>query len=153
MRYPARLIRNLTILALVITMLNKVFLCYYRVNYNQNISTLIITEEHRYACLFAETAIANYRLSFANQGKQTSVFRFCLQQRHESLPFPFSVCSKQTEVAIFCPLKIYHHNTMALFCAKCVPCSIMPRQLTILQGKTKTIKKVKTNEILRNSEV
>jgi hypothetical protein len=34
----------------------------------------------------------------ANQGKQTSVFRFRLQQTNGSLPFPFSVCSKQTEV-------------------------------------------------------
>jgi hypothetical protein len=41
---------------------------------------------------FAETAIVDYRLPFAHQGKQTSVFRFC---------FPFSVCSKQTEVAVF----------------------------------------------------
>jgi hypothetical protein len=31
---------------------------------------------------FAETAILEYRLSFADQGKQTLVFRFC-----------FSVCS------------------------------------------------------------
>jgi hypothetical protein len=29
---------------------------------------------------FAETAIVDYRLSFADLGKQTFVFRFCLQQ-------------------------------------------------------------------------
>ncbi len=40
-------------------------------------------------------------LSFANQEKQTSVFRFRLQQTNVSLPFPFSVCRKNTEVAIF----------------------------------------------------
>jgi hypothetical protein len=51
---------------------------------------------------FAETAIVDYRLSFANQGKQTSVFRFLfvenkrkfavavfhLQQTNESCQFP-----------------------------------------------------------------
>jgi hypothetical protein len=47
---------------------------------------------------FAETAIVDYCLSFANRGKQTSVFRFRLQQTNGSLPFLFSVC-KQTEVA------------------------------------------------------
>jgi hypothetical protein len=49
----------------------------------------------------AETAILDYSLSFADQGKQTSLSRFRLQQANGSLPFPFSVCSKQTEVAIF----------------------------------------------------
>jgi hypothetical protein len=49
---------------------------------------------------FAETAINDYRSSFANQGKQTSIFRIRLQQTNGSLPFPFPVCSKQTEVAI-----------------------------------------------------
>jgi hypothetical protein len=38
---------------------------------------------------FAETAIVDDRLSIADQGKLTSVFR--LQQTKESLPF--SVCS------------------------------------------------------------
>jgi hypothetical protein len=37
--------------------------------------------------LFAETAIVDYRLSFADQGKQ--------------LPFSVSVCDKQTEVSHF----------------------------------------------------
>jgi hypothetical protein len=50
---------------------------------------------------YAETAIVDYHLSFAAQGKQTSVFCFLLQQTSGSLPFPFSVCSKQTEVAVF----------------------------------------------------
>jgi hypothetical protein len=40
----------------------------------------------------AETAIVDYHLLIANQGKQTSVFRFHLQQTNGSLPFPFSVC-------------------------------------------------------------
>jgi hypothetical protein len=48
---------------------------------------------------FAETVIVVYRLSFADQGIQTSVFR--LQQTDGSMPFPLSVCSKQTEVAVF----------------------------------------------------
>jgi hypothetical protein len=47
---------------------------------------------------FAETAIVDYRLSFSDHGKQTSVFRFRLQQTNASLPFPFSVCSKQRKL-------------------------------------------------------
>jgi hypothetical protein len=38
---------------------------------------------------FAEPAIIDYRLTFADQGKQTSIFRFRLQQINESLPFQF----------------------------------------------------------------
>ncbi len=41
---------------------------------------------------FAETVIVDYRLSFADQGKQ--VCRFCSQQTNGSLPFPF-VANKQ----------------------------------------------------------
>jgi hypothetical protein len=36
---------------------------------------------------FAETAIVNYHLSSANQGKQMSVFHFCLQQKNGRSPF------------------------------------------------------------------
>ncbi len=36
--------------------------------------------------------------SFAEQGKQTSVFLFCLQQINGSLPLLFSVCSKQIKM-------------------------------------------------------
>jgi hypothetical protein len=50
---------------------------------------------------FAETAIVDYRLSFADQGKQTSIFLYRLQQTIESFPFPFSSCGKQMAVAIF----------------------------------------------------
>jgi hypothetical protein len=38
---------------------------------------------------FAETANANYRLAFVDQGKQTSVFRFHLQQTNGSCRFCF----------------------------------------------------------------
>jgi hypothetical protein len=45
---------------------------------------------------FAETAIvADYRSSFADQGKQTSVLRFRLQQTNGRYRFPlvpFSIC-------------------------------------------------------------
>jgi hypothetical protein len=44
---------------------------------------------------FAETANVHYCLSFADQGKQTSIFR--LQKTNGSLTFPFSVGSKQTK--------------------------------------------------------
>jgi hypothetical protein len=39
---------------------------------------------------FAETAIVSYRSSFADQGKQTSVYRFRLQQTNGSLLLMFS---------------------------------------------------------------
>jgi hypothetical protein len=39
---------------------------------------------------FVETAIVDYDLSFADLGKQTSVFRFRLQQTKGSLPFLFA---------------------------------------------------------------
>jgi hypothetical protein len=38
---------------------------------------------------FAETANADYHSSFADQGKQTSIFPFRLQQTNGSLPFRF----------------------------------------------------------------
>jgi hypothetical protein len=49
---------------------------------------------------FAESAIVDYCLSFAEQGKVTSVFRFRLQDTNGSFPFPFSFCSKQTDVDV-----------------------------------------------------
>jgi hypothetical protein len=53
--------------------------------------------------MFGETSIVVYRISVADQGKQTLVFCFCLQQTNGSWPlFPFYVCRKQTEVAVFC---------------------------------------------------
>jgi hypothetical protein len=51
---------------------------------------------------FDETAIVDYRLSFADQGKQTSVFRFRFQKTNRSLPFSVSVCRKQTKIVVFC---------------------------------------------------
>jgi hypothetical protein len=45
---------------------------------------------------FAETAIVDYRSSFAYQGKKTSGFRFRVQLQMGVLPFP---CSKRTKVA------------------------------------------------------
>jgi hypothetical protein len=50
---------------------------------------------------FAVSAIVEYRLSFTDQGKQTFVYRFRLQQADGSWPILFYVCSKQKEVAIF----------------------------------------------------
>jgi hypothetical protein len=50
---------------------------------------------------FAEAAIRNYCVSFADLGKQTSVFYFRSQQTNGSLPFHFPVCSKQKEVVVF----------------------------------------------------
>jgi hypothetical protein len=43
---------------------------------------------------FAETAIVFYRLVSSDQGKQMSVFHFCLQQTNGCLPFLFSICKK-----------------------------------------------------------
>jgi hypothetical protein len=50
---------------------------------------------------FAEKTIVDYRLSFADKGKKTFVFRFHYQLTNASLQFQFFVCSKQTEVAVF----------------------------------------------------
>jgi hypothetical protein len=44
--------------------------------------------------MIAETATVNYRFSFADQGKQTSIFHFHLQQTNGTLSFRFSVGSK-----------------------------------------------------------
>jgi hypothetical protein len=49
---------------------------------------------------FAETAIVDARLSFANQGKQ--IFFFRLQQTIGSLPFPFSVRSHPLVLFFVC---------------------------------------------------
>jgi hypothetical protein len=49
---------------------------------------------------FAETAIVYYCLLFA-EGKENSAFRSRLQQTNGSLPFLFSICSKQTDVAVY----------------------------------------------------
>jgi hypothetical protein len=46
---------------------------------------------------FAEKAIVDYYLSFADKGKQISVFRFRLQQTNGSLPFPFSIYGKPVD--------------------------------------------------------
>ncbi len=43
----------------------------------------------------AETAIVNYRLSYADHGKQTSIFRFCLKQTNRSSAV-FVFCLQQT---------------------------------------------------------
>jgi hypothetical protein len=53
---------------------------------------------------FAETPIVDYSLS-TDQGKQTSIFLFRLQQTNRSWPFPFSVFSQQMESAIFCQFR------------------------------------------------
>jgi hypothetical protein len=51
---------------------------------------------------FAETTMLSIVLSFADQGKNKLPFSVLRWQKTDgSLPFPFSVCSKQTEVAIF----------------------------------------------------
>ncbi len=50
---------------------------------------------------FAETAIIDYHLLFADQGKPISVFHFRLQQTNGSLLLHISVCSKQVKIAFF----------------------------------------------------
>ncbi len=40
--------------------------------------------------MFAVTTTVDYRLSFADQGKQMFIFRFRLQKTNRSLPFPFA---------------------------------------------------------------
>jgi hypothetical protein len=50
---------------------------------------------------FADTANVDYRLSIATKENKLPFFIFSLQKTKASLPFPFSVCSKLTEVAVF----------------------------------------------------
>jgi hypothetical protein len=50
---------------------------------------------------FAETAILDYRLSFDDQGKQTSVSGFRLQQTNGSLPFSVFRLQSTNGVAVF----------------------------------------------------
>jgi hypothetical protein len=50
---------------------------------------------------FAEPAIIDYYLSFADQEKQTSVFCFRFQQTNGSLPFLFSVYIKKRKLPFF----------------------------------------------------
>jgi hypothetical protein len=45
--------------------------------------------------------MVDYRLLFADRGKQTSISHLNLHHTNGSLPFPFSICSKQMEVAVF----------------------------------------------------
>jgi hypothetical protein len=48
--------------------------------------------------MFAETAIVDYHLSFADQGKQTSVFCFLLQQTDGSLHFCFPFAENKSKL-------------------------------------------------------
>ncbi len=50
---------------------------------------------------FAETAIVDYRLLFADQEKQTSVFRFKMQQNKRKFAISVFRLQEQTEVAVF----------------------------------------------------
>jgi hypothetical protein len=57
------------------------------------------TFTHRWARLMKQQSpITAYRLPTK---EKTSVFRFRLQQTNRSLPIPFPICSKETEVAVF----------------------------------------------------
>jgi hypothetical protein len=56
---------------------------------------------------FAETVIVDYHLSCADQGKQTTIYRFHLQQTNGSLPFHFRFEAKKCKwlfsvSSIFC---------------------------------------------------
>jgi hypothetical protein len=68
---------------------------------------------------FAETANVDFYLSFANQGKETSVFQFRLQQTNKN--FPFSVfCLQQTYGTcrfLLVPFSIYiYPYVSSVFC-------------------------------------
>ncbi len=57
----------------------------------------------------SETAIVDFRLPFADQGKQTSVSRF--QQANGSLPFPFSVSSVfRIHIHIYICINLHIHR-------------------------------------------
>ncbi len=50
---------------------------------------------------FAGTAIVDYHLSFVDQGKQTSVFPFCLQQTTEVCRFRFPFAANERKLPFF----------------------------------------------------
>jgi hypothetical protein len=50
---------------------------------------------------FLKKQASNTHLSFADQGQQISVFCFRFEQTNGSFLFQFSVCNKQTELAVF----------------------------------------------------
>jgi hypothetical protein len=67
-------------------------------------------------CAFAETAIVDYRLSFADQGKQTSVIHFRLHQtKTEVFRFRFPIAANKQKLyfsfssvsRIYVPIYIY----------------------------------------------
>ncbi len=53
---------------------------------------------------FAETAIVDYRLSYANQGKQTSIFRFRFLFVADKRKSPFSVSSVKVSAEALEPM-------------------------------------------------
>jgi hypothetical protein len=68
--------------------------------YPAKISSLgFLANTHRWAHLLKKQS--SILFTFAYQGKQASVFRCRLQHMKGSLPLPFSVLSKQTEIAVF----------------------------------------------------
>jgi hypothetical protein len=55
---------------------------------------------------FAESANVDYRLSFAEQGKQTFAYRFSLQQTNGSLPFSFAANKRELPFSVY-PISVY----------------------------------------------
>jgi hypothetical protein len=62
--------------------------------------------------MFAETAIVVYHLSFADQEKQPSVFRFHLERTNESLRFRFPFVAYKKESCRFplVPFPVFQHG-------------------------------------------
>ncbi len=50
--------------------------------------------------IFSETANVDYRLSIADQEKQTSVFHLPFAENKGKFAISFSICSKETDVAV-----------------------------------------------------
>ncbi len=60
---------------------------------------------------FVETAIVDYHVSFADQGEQSSVFNFRLQQTNRNIPFPFSVAAVKWKLPFAINSDIYYITT------------------------------------------
>ncbi len=62
----------------------------------------------------AETAIVDYRLSFDDQGKQTSVFHFRLQQTYGNLPFlfPFAENKRKLPFSVISIFRLWNSGNM-----------------------------------------
>jgi hypothetical protein len=85
---------------------------------------LIVQPDNSTKCTFAETAIFDYCLPFTDQGKQTSVFRFRLQQTNGSLPFPYAAINRKLTFSVSSVFRSRNSGNMEMVTWKMETCSL-----------------------------